>query len=280
MGGRLIDRLGGANYVSTLDLAKGYYQVPVRVQDHDKTAFISPQGKYWFKMMPFGFKGAPTTFQCLMDQLLDGLDFAFAFIDDIAVCSKTWEEHLATVFGRLAAANLTLKPRKCQLCWDSVGYLGHIVGHGRVKPEQAKVTAVQTFQVPKIKTDARAFLGLAGYYQRFIPNFGGMSACLSDLTKAAAPAQVEWTEECDRAFQQLKDALTQEPVLVTPDYSKPFVPPDRCLRAGTCLSQKEMTGLSPSFQKIAPSRNQLRRRRWHSLEHCSNYKCIFWTIVP
>ena len=129
----LIENLGKSRYIFTLDLAKGYYQVPVRDEDKDKTAFLSPHGKYRFLTMPFGLKGAPTTFQHLMDQVLDGLDeFEAGFIDDMVIFSMVWSEHLT---------------RKCQFAMQSCVFLGHVVGEGCVRPEQAKV---EEFQQPKM----------------------------------------------------------------------------------------------------------------------------------
>ena len=240
----LIENLGKSRYISTLDLAKGYYQVPVRDEDKDKTAFLSPHGKYRFLTMPFGLKGAPTTFQRLMDQVLDGLDeFAAGFIDDMVIFSMVWGEHLThlrTVLGRLKHDGLTAKARKCQLAMQSCVFLGHVVGEGCVRPEQAKVEAVREFQQPRTKKDVRAFLGLAGYYRRFLPNFSSITACLSDLTKSTAPNIVEWTSDCDQAFRKLKASLSSQPVLANPDYDRPFIlQTDASERGiGAVLSQK------------------------------------------
>lgn len=216
----LLDKLGKANYLSTLDLAKGYYQVPVRDQDRDKTT-LSPHEKYRFRTMPFGLKGAPTTFQCLMDQILEAFQTCAAcYIDDIVIFSTSWQEHLnhlATVFNRLEEEGLTLKAKKCQLAMVSCGFLG------QVQPDQAKVAAVRDFVRPRTKRDVRAFLGLAGYYRRFLPNFSAITACLSDLTKSAAPTVVTWTPDCETAFTQIKNALAVSPVLSSPDYDRPFI---------------------------------------------------------
>jgi hypothetical protein len=223
----MLDRLGQAEFISTIDLAKGYYQVPVRKEDQDKTAFISPFGKYRFTRMPFGLKGAPTTFQRLMDSILDGLqDSTSAYIDDIVIRSVDWKshcEHLIEVLSRLRRDGLTAKPRKCQLGMRTCGLLGHVVGKGQVAPEDAKVVAIRDFQRPLTKADVRAFLGLAGYYRRFIPNFSGTAAPLSDLTRAVAPSTVIWSSTCEEAFQKLKTALSVGPVLTSPDYSRQFV---------------------------------------------------------
>ena len=210
-----------------MDLAKGYYQVPVATVDRDKTAFISPYGKYRFQTMSFGLKGAPSTFQRLVDGVLDGLQaFTSAYLDDIAVLSNTWEDHLLhlqTAMQRLHDEGLTVKIRNCQLGMKSCSFLGHVVGLGRTAPELAKLQAIQEFQRPQTKQDVRAFLGLAGYCHGFIPAFSATSACLSDLTRNAAQDKVSWTPECEQAFQTLKTRLAIQPVLVTPNYQRPFI---------------------------------------------------------
>lgn len=216
----LIDNLSEANYITTLDLTKGYYQVPVRKCDQPKTAFVTPQGKFEFTKMPFGLRGAPSTFQRLMDTILTGAeDFSAAYIDDVIIYSRTWTEHLdhlQAVFQRLRQAGLTLKQEKCQFAMATCSYLGHIVGNGHVQPELGKVKAVRDFATPKSKKDIRAFLGLVGYYRRFIPRFAEQSACLSDLTKQREPEKPTWKDHHQEAFEHLKAALETKPMLACP----------------------------------------------------------------
>ena len=244
----LIENLGDAVYITTLDLTKGYYQVPVAEMDREKTAFTTPFGKYRFRAMPFGLKGAPTTFQRMMDRILgDCCKYAAAYLDDVIIFSRDWDSHLKhirDVFDRLSRAGLTVKRKKCQFAMRECSYLGHIVGCGLVQPETAKVEAIRDFKVPQTKKDVRAFLGLVGYYRKFIPNFAEISACLTDLTKNIAPAKVRWQPQHQTAFNKLKLSLQKEPILVCPDYTKPFwLQTDAADKGiGAVLSQRDNTG--------------------------------------
>ena len=223
----LIDRLGKSCFISTMDLTRGYWQVPVEKESRPKTAFATPFGFYQFNVMPFGLQGAPATFQRLMDKVVQGLEpFSAVYLDDLVIFSKTWEEHLQhvrEVLQRLRSAGLTAKAKKCQFGMAQCVYLGHIVGSGLVRPDPVKIQAVKEFPVPHTKKQVRVFLGLAGYYRRFIPDYASIAAPLSDLTKKAAPTQVPWTANCEHAFQQLKQLLCATPVLQSPDFCKPFV---------------------------------------------------------
>ena len=185
----LIDRVGKAKFITTLDLSRGYWQVPVREEDQPKTAFTTPYGLFQFRVMPFGLQGAPATFQRMMDVLLDGLDFAAAYLDDVLIHSQTWDDHLAHISStlRLADHGLTVKPKKCQFGMSTCAYLGHIVGNNEVRPGKLKVQAVETFPVPTSKSQVRAFLGLTGYYRKFIPHYAHTAAVLRALTRKDAP---------------------------------------------------------------------------------------------
>ena len=223
----LIDRLGRAKVITTLDLSKGYWQVPVAAEDRAKTAFSSPYGLFQFTVMPFGLQGAPATFQRMMDELLRGTEgYSAAYLDDIVIYSDNWKDHmkhLKEVFRRLRKAALTVKLDKCQFGMDQCIYLGHMVGNGTVRPENSKLEALKEFPIPRTKTAVRGFLGLAGYYRRFIPNFAETAAPLTDLTRKTDTKEVQWNSECGRAFEKLKSLLCGEPVLKCPDFEKPFV---------------------------------------------------------
>lgn len=223
----LLDRMAGGNYLTTLDLCKGYWQIPLDPAAIPKSAFVTPFGLYQCRVMPFGMKNAPATFQRMADQLLEGFqDFACAYLDDIAVYSRTWEDHLkhlSMVLKRLQAAGLTLKPDKCHVGMAEVQYLGHRVGSGKQRPEPAKVEAIANWPQPRTKTQVLAFLGTAGYYRKFVPEYSTLAKPLTDLTRKSLPKQVVWSPECEAAFQRLKTALSEAPVLAAPNHAKKFL---------------------------------------------------------
>ena len=244
----LIDQLGKAKYISTLDLTRGYWQVPLEKAVRHKTAFSTPFGLYQFNVMPFGLQGAPATFQRLMDRVLQGLqDFTAAYLDDVIIFSEHWSDHqvhIHKVFERLRAAGLTVKIKKCQFGMSQCHYLGHVVGSGLVQPQPAKIEAVAQFATPQTKKEVRMFLGLTGYYRKFIENYSSIAAPLTDLTKKSAPRKVVWTAGCEQAFQELKKCLCGSPVLRSPDFTKTFIlqtdASDRGV--GAVLSQQDEEG--------------------------------------
>lgn len=169
----IIDCVAGAPYISTLDLTKGYWQVPVAQEDREKTAFTTPYGLFQFRRMPFGLQGAPATFQRMVVRLLDGLsEFSGAYLDDVIVFSETWSDHvrhLETVLGWIQAAGLTLKMRKCQFGMPEFIYFGHRVDSGKVCPEDVKVQVIRGFTQPTTKRQVRAFLGITGSLSLVMP---------------------------------------------------------------------------------------------------------------
>ncbi len=223
----LVERVGRARYITTLDLSKGYWQVALAPEAKEMTAFRTPFGMYQFKVMPFGLQGAPATFQRLMDHVLrDLFDCAAAYLDDVVIFSQSWEEHmvhLQHVLQNIEAAGLTINPHKCAVAQREVEYLGYVIGFGQIKPQLGKVEAIQSFPVPTTKKKLRGFLGLVGWYRKFVPHFADKAVVLNNLTKASAPSKVHWTDECDRAFRDLKEAICSHPVLHSPDFEKPFI---------------------------------------------------------
>ena len=217
----LLDLIGRARYITTLDMTKGYWQLPVSPEHAEKTAFTTQDGKWEFTRIPFGLKNAPAHFQRYVNgMLINHQDYARAYLDDVVVFSDTWEDHLlhlSRVLKEFRIRGLTLKARKCQIGMGTCKFLGHIVGQGKIQPAKAKITAVMEFERPKRKKQIQAFLGLAGYYRKFVQNFSVIATPLTQALRKDQPDILKWTPEMEGAFQQLKRVLTTDPVLSSPD---------------------------------------------------------------
>ena len=223
----LIERLGPARFVSTLDLTKGYWQVPLTARAKPKTAFSTPEGLFQYTVLPFGVHGAPATFQRLMDRVLrPHRDYAAAYLDDIVIHSPTWNahlQHLDAVLGALRRAGLTANAKKCQMGLYETEYLGYTIGRGCVKPQEKKVERIRDWPKPTTKKQVKSFLGLIAYYQKFIKSFATIAAPMYNLTRQNLPHHVTWTKEAEEAFHLLKTALCEKPVLTAPNFEKPFI---------------------------------------------------------
>lgn len=222
----ILDQLGGAKYFSTLDLASGFHQVPMDPASKQKTAFSTLYGHYEFNRMPFGLKNAPSTFQRLMDRILSGLQGIelFVYMDDIVIYASSLEEHaqkLSALLGRLQTAGLALQPEKCRFLRREICYLGHIITSEGVKPDPQKIRAVKEFPTPKSKKNVKQFLGLIGYYRRFIKDFAKISKPMTLLLKK--DIAFSWNSSAQAAFETLRDTICSEPLLQYPDFGKPFV---------------------------------------------------------
>ena len=191
----ILDQLGGSRYFSTVDLASGYWQVLLKEEDMEKTAFSVGLDHYEFKVMPFGLTNALATFQRMMGKILKGIQDCLVFLDDIIIFSETWERHqriLEEVLQRIRAAGLKIKRDKCQFARDSVKFLGHIVSERGTEPDSAKVQAVRDFPTSSCFRDVRGFIGMASYYRRFVENFSTIAAPLHELTKGGQ-GEFSWT---------------------------------------------------------------------------------------
>ncbi|MCF8701904.1 hypothetical protein L3054_11000 [Corynebacterium sp. MC-10] len=222
----LFDQLQGARCFSKIDLRSGYHQVRVREADVPKTAFRTRYGHYEFRVMSFGLTNAPAVFMDLMNRVfrpfLDA--FVIVFIDDILVYSRSEEEHaghLRTVLDTLRQQQLYAKLSKCEFWLTSVAFLGHVIGADGVRVDSQKIEAVKNWPRPTTPTEVRSFLGLAGYYRRFVEKFASISAPLTKLTQKGAKFQ--WSDACEQSFQLLKEKLTSAPVLTLPEGSDGYV---------------------------------------------------------
>jgi len=183
-----LNALSGSSWYSMLDLRSGYYNIPIAESDRDKSAFITRQGCFRFTLMPFGLTCAPSVFQRLMDVVLCGLSYqaCLVYLDDIIVFGKTFDEQLTRleeVFSCLWAANLKLKSSKCFLCQRSVEFLGHVVSEEGLAMQPSKVKAINDWTSCRDVGEVRAFMGLSGYYRRFIKDFSAIAAPLYNLTR-------------------------------------------------------------------------------------------------
>ncbi|KAJ8026574.1 hypothetical protein HOLleu_31450 [Holothuria leucospilota] len=218
-----IDRIGKATYVSKFDLLKGYWEIPLTERARKISAFVTPDGLFQYKVVPFGMKNSQMTFKRLVNNLTSDLENCEVYVNDLIVCSNSWDEHVQHVkalFDKLAKANLTVNLGKSEIACAHVVYLGHVVGQGKVRPIKAKVEGVDKFPAPTDKRQLMRFLGMAGYYRRFCPNFSDIAAPLTKLLKKNE--KFDWTDNCQAAFELLKKALMSSPVLIAPDFEKQF----------------------------------------------------------
>jgi len=224
----LFAKIGHARYLSKLDLSKGYWQVPLRTADRPKTAFTTPEGTFQWLVMPFGLKTAGAIFSRMMRKLLAPLHRTDIdnFMDDLLVVSETKEGHLEALrvlFQRLREVNLAARPSKCFLGFRELEYLGHRVGSGQLWPVDSKVDKIRNAALPQTKKELRAFLGLAGFYRRFVPHFSEIALPLTDRTKGFQPTKLDWDKEGELAFQTLKARLCDSPVVCLPCAKLPYV---------------------------------------------------------
>ncbi|KAL0536214.1 hypothetical protein IC582_025155 [Cucumis melo] len=222
----LFDQLQGATVFSKIDLRSGYHQLRIKDGDVPKTAFRSRYGHYEFIVMSFGLTNAPAVFMDLMNRVFrEFLDtFVIVFIDDILIYSKTeaeHEEHLHIVLQTLRDNKLYVKFSKCEFWLKQVSFLGHVVSKAGVSVDPAKIEAVTGWTRPSTVSEVRSFLGLTGYYRRFVENFSRIATPLTQLTRKGTP--FVWSKACEDSFQNLKQKLVTAPVLTVPDGSGSFV---------------------------------------------------------
>lgn len=225
----ILDNLRDAKFLSSIDLSKAFWQIPIAEKDRDKTAFYVPgRGTLRFKVTAFGLTNAPATQQRLVDTLF-GPEFnlkVFAYLDDIIIVSSTFQEHVSildNVLKKLKQANLTVNLEKCQFFRSRLKYLGYVVDSQGLRTDPEKVEAILNYPTPTSKKDVKRFLGTATWYRRFVPNFSTLAGPLNVLTstKKNSPPFL-WTTEANEAFRKLKECLVSAPVLSCPNYDLPF----------------------------------------------------------
>ena len=212
-----LDAMAGTRWFSTFDLRVGYHQVKMDPASAEKPTFITREGTFKFKVMPFGLTGAPATFQRRMYLVMAGLNLEIClavYLDDIIVFSSGVDEHLdrlRAVLKRLRSAQLKLKPSKCRLFQTSVSFLGHVVSADGIATDPAKIESVASWPAPACLREIRSFVGLCSYYRRFVKGFDEIAAPLHKLTGKGVLFQ--WSPDCQTAFESLKQALITSPVL-------------------------------------------------------------------
>ena len=221
----LLDQLHGSTVFTSLDLAQGYHQIRITPEDVPKTAFRTPIGHFQYRVLPFGLTNAPATFQAVMNDIFRPYlgKFVLIYLDDILIYSKTPEEHvehLRTVLRVLRKHQFYAKKKKCTFMEKELLYLGHIISADGIRPDPAKVAAVQEWKVPTDLHQLRSFLGFGNFFRKFIQGYSKMVTPLTRLTRSSV--KWSWAAECQEAFEGVKYALTHAPTLALADPTLPY----------------------------------------------------------
>ena len=273
----IFSKLNGAKYFSTLDLRASYHHIPLDKSSIPKTAFNSPFGKYEYVKVPFGLAKAPVYFQELMARMLKDFDFAIAYLDDIIIFSRTAQEHLShirKVFEKLWSAKLSMKLSKCHFFSKEIQYFGHILSPKGICPLPSKTQAIQKMHPPTTPKQVHAFLGLVGYYRKFIKDFAKMAKLLTLFTRQQV--RFEWTPAHQEAFMKLRDSIIQALILWYPNPSKRYIaythPSDDACRV-QLTQEHDGTKFSITFLSHTFSETQ---RKWSTTEQeaCAVYFAV------
>ena len=266
----ILAQLSGAKYFSKLDLKSGYHQIKLAEEDRPVTAFVTFMGLYEFTKLPFGLSVAPSIFQSTMNRVLAGALYkhCMCYLDDIVIYSSTFQEHLKhleDVFQRLENAGMKLKMSKCEFLREQIQFLGHVVSASGCTADPEKVSAIRDLCPPNSVKDVRGFIGLCSYYRRYVPAFSEVAQPLIALTRKNA--RFVWDDQCQLAFDQLKQLLTEAPVLAHADIGRPYkLYTDASLNCvGAILTQDGPDGhehvIHYLSQQLSPT-----ARRWSTIE--------------
>ena len=222
---QLVEKLAASRYITLFDLSRGFFQVVVDKESRKYTAMTTPFGNFAWNRMPMGLRNSPAAFQRTMDIVLQGAEnYASCYIDDVAVFSNTIEDHvvhLQDVLGRIHDAGLTVKPGKTKIAQAEVEYLGKTVGAGTIKPQLEKIRAIREYPIPLTRRHIRQFLGLVGFYHKWIKDYASIAKPLTDCLRKA-----EWKvlpPQAAQSVEQLKEALCSAPVLTCPAYDREMI---------------------------------------------------------
>ena len=236
-------RLKGSKVYSGFDAQSGYHHMELSAKARPKSAFVTPTDKYEFTRCPFGLMQAPAYFQRLINKVLADLDFAFGYLDDILIYSPdvpTHLVHMRQLFQRLREADLKLNREKCNFFKSHIQYLGHLISGEGIKPLPEKLESIKEMPPPTTPKEVKQFLGLIGYYRKFVPRFADVARPLTNLTRLDQP--FEWSDKCQASFELLKEALIKEPILRFPDPNKPYtLYTDASKYAWSCVLTQQYT---------------------------------------
>ena len=236
-------RLKGSEVYSGFDTQSGYHHMELSINARPKSAFVTPADKYEFTRCPFGLMQAPAYFQRLINKVLAGIDFAFGYLDDILIHSPdvlTHLIHMRQLFQRLREADLKLNREKCNFFKSDIQYLEHLISREGIEPLPEKLESIKEIPPPTTPKKVKQFLGLIGYYRKFVPRFADVARPLTNLTRLDQP--FEWSDKCQTSFELLKEVLIKEPILRFPDPNKPYtLYTDASKYAWSCVLTQQYT---------------------------------------
>uniref|UniRef100_A0A8R1IFS1 RNA-directed DNA polymerase n=1 Tax=Caenorhabditis japonica TaxID=281687 RepID=A0A8R1IFS1_CAEJA len=220
----ILEKVGGSKFFSSLDMANGYLQLRLDPESSYKCGFVTEDKVYAYTHLPFGLRSAASYLQRAMRTVLAGMEQdVMMYIDDVLVFSKSFESHVKTlrkVLTRFREYNLKASPAKCEFAKKSIVFLGHEISETNYSPNQANLDAIEKMPIPRDLRAVQRFIGMAGFFRKFIKNFSEIAEPLTKLTRKEQ--QFEWTREQQQAFEILKGKLTSKPILAYPDYTKEF----------------------------------------------------------
>lgn len=279
---RILQMLGNARFMSSVDLRSAFWQIPLSNESKEKTAFSIPgRGLFHFKVMPFGLATAAQCQQRLMDAIFgpELEPHIFVYLDDIIIVSSTFDEHIGLlneVFLRLQEANLTISLEKCNFFRETLNYLGFVLDKYGLRTNPEKVAAMVNFPQPKTTTEIKRFVGMCSWYRRFIPHFSALLAPINNLLSGKKKGQkITWTQEAEKSYRDVKQALVSAPILASPDFSLPFYL--HCDAAdtglGCVLTQKIQGGQEKVIAFASRSLSKSERNYSVTLKEC--LACVF-----
>jgi hypothetical protein len=272
--------VGRGKFISVFDAKAGYWQLPVRSCDQYLTAFVTHSGLWEWRRMPFGLKTSGNSFVRAVNMILQPVkDFCASYVDDLAVYSDRWDDHMTHVdkfLTEIRKSGLTLNLSKCDFAMPEVKYVGCYVGSGKHRPDPERLAAIQNMNPPTTKKQLRQVLGLFGWYRTYIDNFAGIAKPLTDLTKAKVPNDIPWPEQANKAFDCLRRKLCEAPTLHVPQMGQPFIlQTDASATAvGVCLGQGSVLHPAPcafSSQKLSATQS-----KWSAIER--EAYAVIWAL--